>query len=289
MSPAALRALRQRLPGIVPALIVEAPSAHARRPPSWLQQLLRPSARPSLDGTESCLQRIAHGMGIPAVWCRHGDDSAVVDALRRARIDVAVCAGLPFLLSARMRDAMGEPLNAHPSALPRWRGAAPLFWWLRSGQGETAVSVHRMDGQFDHGDVLAQRSLAPPMLTSGVALLQMAGTLAGQMLADAALRCARGQASATPQAHVQASWAPKPRPEDAFVAPQAWPCTALARFLSGAPAFCTPSMVLAQQRYFVRRAVAVRPGERLPGDYLRVGQILYVAAQDGVVAVEVQH
>ena len=56
-----------------------------------------------------------------------------------------------------MRRAHGC-LNLHASALPRWRGAAPIQRAIMAGDSETAVMVMRMEEGLDTGPVcLAER------------------------------------------------------------------------------------------------------------------------------------
>lgn len=45
-------------------------------------------------------------------------------------------------------------LNVHFAPLPGYRGPEPLFWQLRHGETCGAVTVHRMDADFDTGPVL---------------------------------------------------------------------------------------------------------------------------------------
>ncbi|MBK8252366.1 MAG: methionyl-tRNA formyltransferase [Polyangiaceae bacterium] len=51
-------------------------------------------------------------------------------------------------------------IGAHPSLLPRHRGPDPTFWAIRSGDTETGVSVHRLEADYDTGDVLAVERIA---------------------------------------------------------------------------------------------------------------------------------
>jgi methionyl-tRNA formyltransferase len=46
-------------------------------------------------------------------------------------------------------------LNLHPSALPRWRGAAPIPATILAGDRDTAVTIMRMDAGLDTGPVVA--------------------------------------------------------------------------------------------------------------------------------------
>ncbi|MEV6504209.1 methionyl-tRNA formyltransferase [Streptomyces prunicolor] len=52
-------------------------------------------------------------------------------------------------------------LNIHVSMLPKYRGPAPLLWAIRNGDPTGGVSVHRMDDDFDTGNVLAQQDGIP--------------------------------------------------------------------------------------------------------------------------------
>jgi methionyl-tRNA formyltransferase len=47
-------------------------------------------------------------------------------------------------------------LNAHPSLLPRWRGAAPVERALMAGDTETGVTVIRLVEELDAGPIAAQ-------------------------------------------------------------------------------------------------------------------------------------
>jgi methionyl-tRNA formyltransferase len=51
-------------------------------------------------------------------------------------------------------------VNLHPSALPRWRGAAPIERAIMAGDRETAVDVIAVAAELDAGPVLASRALA---------------------------------------------------------------------------------------------------------------------------------
>ncbi len=50
-------------------------------------------------------------------------------------------------------------IGAHPSLLPRHRGPDPTYWAIASGDSETGVSVHRLEEEYDTGDVLTVERL----------------------------------------------------------------------------------------------------------------------------------
>lgn len=49
-------------------------------------------------------------------------------------------------------------LNAHPSLLPRWRGAAPVERALMAGDAETGVTIIKLVRELDAGPIAAQGS-----------------------------------------------------------------------------------------------------------------------------------
>jgi len=51
-------------------------------------------------------------------------------------------------------------VGAHPSLLPRHRGPDPTYWAIASGDAETGVTVHRIEEEYDTGEILAQERLA---------------------------------------------------------------------------------------------------------------------------------
>ncbi len=54
-------------------------------------------------------------------------------------------------------------LNLHPSLLPRWRGPAPIFWTIRSGDKESGVSLFWMDEGIDTGRIVRQEQVSVPI------------------------------------------------------------------------------------------------------------------------------
>jgi methionyl-tRNA formyltransferase len=59
-------------------------------------------------------------------------------------------------------------LNLHASALPRWRGAAPIQRAIMAGDTETAATVMRMDEGLDTGPICLEARLAiGPDMTAG--------------------------------------------------------------------------------------------------------------------------
>jgi methionyl-tRNA formyltransferase len=106
-------------------------------------------------------------------------------------------------------------LNFHFAALPGYRGPEPLFWVLRNGEPTGAVTVHRMDANFDTGPVLLTEPVPiGPADTHGLHRAQLAGR--GATAALRLLASLRAEAPAL-----------TPQPQDAALA-HYWPRATLA-------------------------------------------------------------
>ena len=79
-----------------------------------------------------------------------------VERIRALAPDVLVVVAYGQILPRSLLDVprLGA-VNVHASLLPRWRGAAPVARAILAGDGETGVSIMKMDEQLDHGPILA--------------------------------------------------------------------------------------------------------------------------------------
>ena len=74
----------------------------------------------------------------------------------------------------------GGAFNLHGSLLPRYRGRCPVNWVLVNGEEETGVTLHRMVGKADAGDIVAQKTVP-------IAFTDTARSLYGKLCREAAL------------------------------------------------------------------------------------------------------
>ena len=98
--------------------------------------------------------------------------------------DIAVVAAYGLLLPRPVLKAY--PLgciNVHPSALPRWRGAAPIQRTLMAGDTRTSCCIMQMDEGLDTGDILLEKPFPLPAdITAGELHDEMAALGAGMVL-----------------------------------------------------------------------------------------------------------
>jgi len=77
--------------------------------------------------------------------------------LREAGVELVVLAGFMRILKSPMLEAFTRRIvNIHPSLLPRFPGLEAWKQALVAGEKMTGCTVHYVDEQIDHGDIIAQ-------------------------------------------------------------------------------------------------------------------------------------
>ena len=88
-------------------------------------------------------------------------DAAIVAALREHRVDLVCLAGYMRLLSPSFIQAFPQRiLNIHPSLLPAFPGLDAQHQAFEYGVKVAGCTVHFVDEQLDHGDIILQRAVA---------------------------------------------------------------------------------------------------------------------------------
>jgi methionyl-tRNA formyltransferase len=97
---------------------------------------------------------------IPIYATKQINSQAGVTFLKNLQPDVILLANFNQKVSPAL---IGIPalacLNIHPSLLPDFKGVDPVFAALYANQTRLGVSVHRVDENFDTGEILAQTQL----------------------------------------------------------------------------------------------------------------------------------
>ena len=163
-----------------------------------------------LDPRRSPVQAFAEARGLPVLTPKSLRTAPEQAAFAAHRADVAVVVAYGLILPQPILDAPRSGcLNLHASALPRWRGAAPIQRAIMAGDAETAAMVMRMDAGLDTGPVcLAERCTIGPNDTAG----QLHDRLAplGAALMVRALTClAAGELTSKPQPGAGVTYASK--------------------------------------------------------------------------------
>jgi methionyl-tRNA formyltransferase len=120
-------------------------------------------------------------LGIPTLELERLDGGLALDA----DVVVAVAYGLLVpepLLEERLW------LNAHPSLLPRWRGAAPVERALMAGDTETGVTIIRLVEELDAGPIAAQERFGIDPGDDAGAVYARSAEVAARLLGDVLAR-----------------------------------------------------------------------------------------------------
>ena len=138
------------------------------------------------------------------------DAAAARAALEAAEADVMVVAAYGLILPQWVLDMprLGC-LNIHASALPRWRGAAPIHRAIEAGDSETGVTIMQMDAGLDTGDMLLLETLPIGPHDSSDRLHDQLAELGGRLIVQALNMAASGGLQPLPQPAQGISYAHK--------------------------------------------------------------------------------
>jgi methionyl-tRNA formyltransferase len=159
----------------------------------------RPAGR-GMAERKSPVQVFAEAGGLPVLTPRSLKVEAEQALFRQHGAEAAVVVAYGLLLP---KPILGAPalgcFNLHASALPRWRGAAPIQRAIMAGDTATAAMVMRMDEGLDTGPVcLAERVPIGPDTTAG----ELHDTLmrsGAELMVRAMAALERGSLACTPQ------------------------------------------------------------------------------------------
>lgn len=101
-------------------------------------------------------------------------------------------------------------INAHPSLLPRFRGASPIRSTLLHDLSACGVTIIQMDRELDQGPILTQQAVelhGQPI--PGLALDDTLARISGCLLVDVMEKVPLSQITPTPQDHTAATFCTK--------------------------------------------------------------------------------
>jgi methionyl-tRNA formyltransferase len=163
-----------------------------------------------------------------------GEPERLFASIHALRPDLVVVATFPVLLPRVLLETAGAgAIGIHPSALPRHRGPAPLFWTYHDDDAEAGVSVIRLDAGVDTGPVLGNEAFPLERGRLGSDLYGEVARRGAALLARAVLEVASGRETAVPQDESLASHEPWPRAGRWRIDFDAWGAERVWHFLRG--------------------------------------------------------
>jgi len=233
----------------------------------------------------------AQELGLPIIQPKSARNGELAQALRDARVDVAIVVAYGKILP---KDVLEAPplgcINVHGSLLPKYRGAAPVQWAVIDGEAETGVSIMQLDEGMDTGPVWAERRVAiGPEETSGELLARLA-PIGAAALIEALPVIASGTGRPVAQDHARATHAKMLDKTDGAI-DWAQPARAIAARIRGVDPWPGAYATLRGQPIKLFRAIVTeRAAEAGAGTVVAIDREgVHVACTGGVVAIrEVQ-
>jgi methionyl-tRNA formyltransferase len=169
----------------------------------------KPAGR-GMELQPSPVEREARRFGLAVLTPKTLKSEEAQAEFRSHGADAAVVVAYGLILPKPILDA--PPLgcfNLHASALPRWRGAAPINRAIMAGDAETAVMVMRMEEGLDTGPMaMVERVAIGPDMTAGELHDQLA-RLGADLMVRALAALERDALTLTPQPEAGVTYAAK--------------------------------------------------------------------------------
>ena len=233
----------------------------------------RPTPPPAAD--------VARELGLPILQPERAADALA--GLRAAGIAaMGICAYGQLLPDTLL--AAFPWVNLHPSALPRWRGAAPVERAILAGDTSTAAAAMAVVAELDAGPLAAVVPFEIGPRENAGDVMERSLELGVPPLAAAMAAAAAGELLAMPQAADGVVYAHKLTAADRRLDPHGPVVDADRRVRALAP-HIGAAILLAGERYIVWRA-APAPERLDAGDVADGGDRLLVGFADGALEVE---
>lgn len=139
-------------------------------------------------------------LGLPVLRPERVRRPEAVDELRTFAPDLIVLADYGQLIPKVLLDLPPRGfLNLHPSALPRWRGAAPIPATILAGDTESAVTLIVVTEEMDAGPIVAVEPLEVRLNDTAATLEERAAAAAVRLLRRALPEWLAGRLKPRPQ------------------------------------------------------------------------------------------
>jgi methionyl-tRNA formyltransferase len=146
----------------------------------------------------SAQKEAARAAGVPLLQPESLTDVAAQDALLAFAPEILVACAYGRIVPASLLDRL-PGLVVHPSAVPRWRGAAPVERALMAGETELGVTTIAMRAGVDEGEIADLRWVTVPRSADTGEAYALLAPVAGASLIDTLDAIAAGSVVWRPQ------------------------------------------------------------------------------------------
>jgi len=164
------------------------------------------------------VKEIAVKNKIPLFQPENVSDDGSSKYLKKLRADLFVVVSFGQILSGKLLAIPRTySINIHPSALPKYRGAAPANWAIIKGEEKTALTAIRMNEKMDAGDIIMQRKVPIEKSDNAVTLLNKLAYLGSILLIDTIRFIEMDKVIYKKQNTKKSTLAPKLKKEDGLI------------------------------------------------------------------------
>jgi len=169
-----------------------------------------PGGRRGLELVKSPVHQAAERFSIPVLTPKSLRSAEAQAEFAGFGADAAIVVAYGLILPVPVLGSVPLGcLNLHGSALPRWRGAAPIQRAIMAGDKETAVMVMRMEEGLDTGPIgMAERIVIGPDMNAGQLHDRMM-MVGADLMVRALAALARGSLNFIPQSTDGVTYAAK--------------------------------------------------------------------------------
>jgi methionyl-tRNA formyltransferase len=235
----------------------------------------RPAGR-GLQNRRSPVADAADELGAPLLAPERIRDPASIAAIHAWRPDGLLLAAYGQLVPPALLELAGrEPLNVHPSLLPRHRGAAPVAATILAGDPEAGVTLMVMTAGLDAGPIVAQWRMPLSGREETPELEARLARLAADRIPPLLSSWAAGELESQPQDPALATVVHQFTRQDGWIDWQR-PAIEIDRRVRALQPWPGAWTTIDGRRLHVRRALPgeavpdIRPGTLLAGDPVRV-------------------
>lgn len=134
------------------------------------------------------------------------DKKIIIDLFDLSPDFLAVAAFGQIIPKEILNIAKYGNINAHPSLLPKYRGASPIQSAILNGDQETGITIMLMDKLMDHGPILAQQKIPLNGDETADLLRQELSEIGKNLLVQVIKDCFLGHITARAQNHEAATY-----------------------------------------------------------------------------------
>lgn len=174
----------------------------------------KPKGR-NLKPAPSIVKIKADSLGIPVISIDEMPAAQALAVLKKYKADLFVVIAYGKILSVEILSLPElYSIGLHASLLPKYRGASPINWAILNGEEKTGVTVFKLNGKMDAGEIIMQKEADILGPDNAETLSEKLSNLGANLLVKAADSIAERKAQFIKQDESEATVTPKLNKED---------------------------------------------------------------------------